>query len=475
MKKIHILLLRNFAGPLIITFFISLFILVMQFLWKYVDELVGKGLEWYLILQLLFYASATFVPLAIPLSILLSSLMTFGNLGERNELVAMKSAGISLREIMLPLIVLSFIISIFAFFFANNIQPVANLKMGSLLYDIREQKPALSIKEDVFYGGIEGYIIKVGKKSADNKTVYNVMIFDHTERFGNNNFTLAESGIMEMTPDKRYLIFKLFNGYNYYEDMKKEKSRARRPMTRTKFQEETRSFDLSGFSLQRTNEEYFKTNFQMLNLKQLGSYIDSAGHIIDKIKQESALNFRNSYANLKELSATNAVDNSLNTIEKDIPSLPEDIRYRVFENALNNARNNRNNIEYYINNIDSQKKLLIRHKIEWHRKFSLSLACFLLFFIGAPLGAIIRKGGFGLPVVVSTLFFLLYHVISFTGEKFVRSGVIEAGVGMWISSALILPLGIFLTYKASMDSPLFDVYSWVLFFRKIFRRKGVQL
>lgn len=446
----------------------------MQFLWKYVDELVGKGLEWYLILQLLFYASATFVPLAIPLSILLSSLMTFGNLGERNELVAMKSAGISLRKIMLPLIVLSFMISIFAFFFANNIQPVANLKMGSLLYDIREQKPALSIKEDIFYSGIEGYIIKVGKKSADNKTVYNVMIFDHTERFGNNNFTLAESGIMELTPDKRYLIFKLFNGYNYYEDMKKDKSRARRPMTRTKFQEETRCFDLSGFSLQRTNEDFFKTNFQMLNLKQLGNYIDSAGRTIDKIKHESALNFRNSYANLKEVTFNSEVKDTLNTFEKDLLSLPEDIRYRVFENALNNARNNRNNIEYYINNIDSQKKLLIRHKIEWHRKFSLSLACFLLFFIGAPLGAIIRKGGFGLPVVVSTLFFLLYHVISFTGEKFVRSGVIEAGMGMWISSAIILPLGIFLTYKASMDSPLFDLYSWALFFGKIFKRKGIQ-
>lgn len=443
----------------------------MQFLWKYVDEMVGKGLEWYLILKLLFYASATFVPLALPLSILLSSLMTFGNLGERYELVAMKSAGISLWKIMTPLIFISTLISIFAFFFSNNILPVANLKMGALLYDIREQKPALSIKEDVFYNGIDGYIIKVGKKSSDNKTIYNVMVFDHTERFGNNNFTLAESGIMELTPDKRYLIFKLFNGSNYYEDMKKEKSRTRHPFTRTKFDEETRRFDLSGFSMQRTNEEFFKNNFQMLNLKQLDVFIDSAENVISRTRKESCLNFRNSYINLNKVQLDSSQAGPAVSYNQTLNMMSKDAAYRVYEYALNNARNNKNNIEYFINNLDAQYKLLIRHKIEWHRKFALSIACLLLFFIGAPLGAIIRKGGFGLPVVVSTLFFLLFHIVSFIGEKFVRSGVLEARYGMWISSAVILPIGVFLTYKATMDSPLFDYFGWMSFFRKTFKCK----
>jgi len=443
----------------------------MQFLWKYVDEMVGKGLEWYLILKLLFYASATFVPLALPLSILLSSLMTFGNLGERYELVAMKSSGISLWEIMTPLILLSFLISVFAFFFSNNILPVANLKMGALLYDIREQKPALSIKEDVFYNGIDGYIIKVGKKSSDNKTIYNIMIFDHTERFGNNNFTLAESGVMELTPDKRYLIFKLLKGSNYYEDMKKEKSRTRHPFTRTKFDEETRRFDLSGFSMQRTNEEFFKNNFQMLNLKQLNTFIDSADNMISRTKKESCMNFRNSYINLNKVQLDLSGSDSKISYNQALKSMSNDASFRVYEYALNNARNNKNNLEYYNNSLEAQKKLLIRHKIEWHRKFALSIACLLLFFIGAPLGAIIRKGGFGLPVVVSTLFFLLFHIISFIGEKFVRSGVLEATFGMWISSAVILPIGIFLTYKATMDSPLFDSVRWGALFRKIFKFK----
>lgn len=461
-KKIHILLLKSFLGPQVMTFFVSLFILVMQFLWKYVDDMVGKGLEWYLILKLLFYASATFVPLALPLSILLSSLMTFGNLSERNEIVAMKSSGIPLWKIMQSLIILVFFVSIFAFVFSNNILPIVNLKMGSLLHDIRTQKPSLSLKEGVYNNSIEGYVIKIGKKENDGKTINNVMIFDHTERLGNNNFTIAKSGRMEFSKDKKSLIFKLYNGYNYLEDIKKLNYRKRRPLTRIHFNEETRLFDLSSFALQRTNEEFFKKNFQMLKLKQLDRFIDTATITLNVTISDFKKNIKNVFEYYK------TIDTNYKTIKNTNNQHYNNIEANnaVIIIALNDARSIRNSIDYQFNNIDAQEKIIIRHEIEWHRKLVLSVACFLLFFLGAPLGAIIKKGGFGLPVVVSTLLFVLYHVISFTGEKFVREGIIIAKYGMWISSLTILPLGLFLTYKASLDSPLFDIDGWQRFFKR---------
>ena len=216
-KKIYQLLLRSYIGPLMMTFFIALFILLMQFLWKYIDDLVGKGLEWYIIAKLLFYASSTFVPLALPLAILLSSLMTFGNLGEHYELVAMKASGISLRKAMMPLIILSIFISGFAFFFSNNVLPVANLKFKSLLYDVKKQKLAFNLKEGMFYHGIQNFVIRVEQKEEDGRTIHDVMIYDHSDKMGNVKVTVAKSGIMEMSPDQQSIIFQLFDGYSYEE------------------------------------------------------------------------------------------------------------------------------------------------------------------------------------------------------------------------------------------------------------------
>lgn len=423
--------------------------------------MVGKGLEWYLILKLLFYASATFVPLALPLSILLSSLMTFGNLSERNEIVAMKSSGVPLWKIMQSLIILVFFVSIFAFIFSNNILPIVNLKMGTLLHDIRTQKPSLSLKEGVYNNSIEGYVIKIGKKETDGKTINNIMIFDHTDRTGNNNFTIAKSGCMEFSKDKKSLVFKLIDGYNYLEDVKKLSYRNRRPMTRIHFKEETRLFDLSSFALQRTNEDFFKKNYQMLNIKQLNGFIDTATIALDLTVSDFKKNIKNGLAFYKTIDSDFKIRKDTNNHIINITDANDASKVA----ALNDARNVRNNIDYEFNNVDAQQKIIIRHEIEWHRKFVLSVACFLLFFLGAPLGAIIKKGGFGLPVVVSTLLFVLYHVISFTGEKFVREGIIFAKYGMWISSLTILPLGLFLTYKASIDSPLFDIDGWKRFFR----------
>ena len=295
MKKLYTLILRTYAGPLLVTFFISLFILLMQFMWMYIDDMVGKGLEWYIIGELLFYASFTFVPLALPLAILLSSLMTFGNLGEHYELVAMKSAGISLRSIMKPLIILSICISIFAFYFSNNVLPIANLKFKSLLYDIRKKKLAVNIKEGLFYNDMEDYVIRVGKKGKDGNRIYKVMVYNHTGGRGNIDVTVADSGLMESTPDGRYLIITLYDGYNYQDKFDQKDARRTNPFQRTFFKTQTQKFDLSAFELNRTNEELFKNNYQMLNIRQLNYFIDSLSMSINKRRLNLAEHYPRNY------------------------------------------------------------------------------------------------------------------------------------------------------------------------------------
>ncbi|RMG78182.1 MAG: YjgP/YjgQ family permease, partial [Bacteroidetes bacterium] len=276
MKKLHKLLLTSYIGPFLLTFFIALFILVMQFLWKYIDEMVGKGLEWYVIAELLIYASANLIPLALPMAVLLSSIMTFGNLGESYELVAMKSAGLSLIRIMKPLIIFTVFLSISAFFFSNHVWPKANLKFASLLYDIRHKKPAIDIQPGIFYRNIEGYVIRVGSKEKDGKTLYDVMIFDHVNTTENNKILYAEKGVMSFAGNDEYLELKLYNGYSYNEIRNKEALKNRNyPLMRTHFKEQIIRFDLTGFKLKRSNQELFKNNYQMLNLAQLERQMDT--------------------------------------------------------------------------------------------------------------------------------------------------------------------------------------------------------
>lgn len=475
-RKLYLFMIKSFFWPFIMTLFIAIFVLLMQWLWKYIDDLVGKGLELTLLAQLLFWASTTMIPLALPLAILLSSIMTFGNLGEHYELVALKASGISLQKIMSPLIVTTIFICVAAFYFSNNLLPYANLKMGSLLYDVREQKPALNIKEGVFYSGIDDFVIKVGSKDKDGVTVYNIMIYDHRERTGTSNLTLAEKGTMEMTADKRYLIFTLTNGINYYENRQSKNSGATHPLQRTKFKEEFRRFDLSGFAMTRTNEEFFKDNYQMMNISQLEFMRDSLSKKLDTLKRRYTVTIDNSlfYTN-KYCKKDSAFTDTSKALAGDfLDNFSEKDRQLVMERAMGLARGVKDHVFYYNSSIKGQTKFMNRHDIEWHRKFTLSVACLVLFFIGAPLGAIIRKGGMGLPVVVSVIFFVIFHVVSFTCEKMVRESVMPAYEGMWIPSLLFLPLGIFLTYKATSDSSLFDVYSYLRFFQRLFRKKEVK-
>lgn len=475
MKKLHKLIIATYLGPFVLTFFITLFILVMQFLWKYIDEMVGKGLESHIIAELLFYASANLVPMALPLAILLSSIMTFGNLGEHYELVSLKTAGMSLLKIMYPLMVVTILTSASAFYFSNNIWPIANLKFATLLYDIRQTKPAFDIKKNVFYKGIDGYVIRVGDKDKDGQTIYDILIYDHTQRRGNNKVITAEKGIMQMSKDDKYLILTLYNGNSYEEMQSEEGRRYNYPLFRSEFDEEIIRFNLSGFQIERTNEDLFKDNYQMLNMFQLQAAIDTLQLHFEKRKKnftdqlsQRMLLFRDSSnvpASIPDSLHNTPFIAHFNTIDK----------ISILDNAVNLTRTSKTYVSGLKNQVESNQRSVWRHLIEWHRKLTLSFACIVLFFIGAPLGAIIRKGGLGLPVVVSVMFFLVFHVLSITGEKLVKQGELLPWQGMWLATAFLFPIGVFLTYKAATDSVILDIDTYrkpFVFIGNLFKRNN---
>lgn len=475
MKKLHLYIVKSYILPFFLTFFVVLFILLMQFLWKYIDDLVGKGLEWYIIAELMLYTSASLVPMALPLAILLSSIMTFGNLGENYELVALKASGLSLQRIMQPLVVTSIIISALAFYFSNEVLPVANLKMGALLWDVTQQKPALNIKPGVYYNGIEGYTIKVKSKDSEKHTLEDIIIHDHTSRMGSNKLIIAKHGKMIMTDDERSLILTLYDGYSYDNmDPYPIKNNRNMLLRRLRFEKQIIRFDLNSFSLERTDEDLFKDHEQMLNLSQLAAAEDT---LLKKIKTRQkmvyeSLAVRYFFGKYPEQlkdepdSTSLALMASFKEDEKGaaIPFSRNDKEdLFIIDAASNLARNVKMYITVSKNDLKLKNWSIRNHRIEWHRKFTISIACLLLFFVGAPLGAIIRKGGLGMPVVMSVMFFLIYHVLSITGEKMAGEGVIEPYQGMWLATAVFFPIGIFLTYKSTTDSSLFDVSAYLDF------------
>ncbi len=452
------------------TFFIAQFVLLMQFLWKYIDDLVGKGLDTLVIGELLFYTSATLVPLALPLAILVSSIMTFGNLAEHFEITAAKASGVSLQRLMIPLFLTAALISVGAFFFSNNVLPFTNLKMGSLLYDIRQQKPSLAIREGVFYNGIEGYSMKIGQKDPDGKTLHNIMIYDHSTSQGNKKVIIAESGKMSSTADQRFLVLTLFNGNSYEEQNKQKLNYDTHPLMRNSFKEYVIRFDLSQFKLNRTNEDLFKGGQQMMNIAQLTQSIDSLNKQYINREDEMVISLSPYFLFLRDSTHTR------NGFSKNMASatfFPVDKSTDILtiDNALNTARSIKSYTSGSYEEMDTRRYHIAKYNVEWHRKLTLSVACFILFLIGAPLGAIIRKGGMGLPLVVSILFFLMYHITSITGEKLAKEGNITAFKGMWLSTFFLLPVGVFLVYKATHDSMIFDAETYKSFFKRVFKRK----
>ena len=456
--------MKAFVGPFIATFFITLFVLVLQFFWLYIDDIVGKGLDFFTIARLMSYVTASVVPLALPLAVLLSSIMTFGNLGETFELVAIKSAGIPLLRFMRPLLVISLIICGIAFLFNNYIIPRATLKLNTLKYDIIVTKPALDIKEGVFYDKIDGYVIKIGKKEK-NGTIRNVVIYEKNYNL-QDNITVADSGLMKVSADKRFLEFYLNSGWRYAE--KGEKLTTNTEFTRMGFKDYKKIFDLSSFKIPKTPDSVFKDNWRMLSVRQLDKAIDSLQKnklsISKNVSAEAALYLafaRNLDSNWKVPPKTNAPVTSFSQV------VPDSSRSAILDIANGQANSVKSIMERYAAEYTARKMNLRLHLIEWHRKFSLSFACLVLFLIGAPLGSIIRKGGIGTPLIFAVAFFVVFFLLNNYGEKFVKQDVLQPLVGMWLATFILLPVGIFLVFKAMRDSQLFNQEFYYRFFRRM--------
>ena len=469
LKKLDILIVRAFIGPFIATFFITLLVLIMQFFWLWVDDFVGKGISTNILIEFIWYQSAMLVPLALPLAILLSSIMTFGSLGESYELVAIKSAGISLLRFMQPLLFISILISGIAFMFSNNIIPIAFLKSRTLLQDIVGAKPSFDLKEGVFYDKINGFAIKIGEKQ-DDSIIRNIIIYEQNNTNLQDNFIIATDGVMRAAENKRYLEFHLKNGWRYEE---RGNNDAQTDYVRLGFKDYKRQFDISSFGLQeRTNDSVNMTNARMYSMRQLNVYIDSMkkvnGQLGERVKRDVLI--QHSFIKFLDSNWTSKPDTSLvKSIDELIPdSLEQPIRQKV----LNKLSNMRISTEVVMADHKIQSKTLRQHQIEWHRKISYSAACLVLFLIGAPLGSIIRKGGIGSPLVFAIAFFMIFYFTNSTGEKAAKEGSMDVVVGMWLSTFVLLPIGLFLIYKAMGDSQLFnrDYYGRIIYRFK--NRKG---
>lgn len=467
-KKLDTLILKAFVGPFIATFFITLFVLVMQFFWKYIDDLVGKGLGIADIAELTLYVSTTVIPYTMPISILISSIMTFGNLGESFELVAIKSAGISLLRFMRPVFFFSVLLSISAFLIANYIMPVANLKFATMLYDIRVAKPAFDIKEGIFYNKIPGYAIKVGKKETDGNSIRNIIIFESQFSLQDNIIT-AEKGKMQISDDKKFLEFDLENGWRYQE--KGPYNTIATDYYRLGFKRYKKVFDLSSFNMMKTPDSMFRGSYDMLNVTQLNQASDSihkiiANNVRSRIPKEVTVHFLSAPIFLKgdtNIPLMKQIPSKAASYGKTLPNDALTMTYSKAADKINLVKNALDLVAYD----DKQKSYDNRlYQIAWHKKFALSFACMILFLIGAPLGAIIRKGGLGMPLVVAVIFFLIFHLLNMFGEKFVRQEILPPFWGIWLSCIAMLPIGLFLVYKSMNDSQLFNKEFYFRLFKK---------
>jgi lipopolysaccharide export system permease protein len=475
-KKLDKLVIKAFIGPFVATFFITLLVLIMQFFWLYIDDFVGKGLDTSIILEFVLYLSATLVPLALPLAILLSSLMTFGNLGESFELVAIKSAGISFLRFMRPLFIVSLLLGGVAFIFSNYVIPVANLKQRTLLADIVYSKPAFDLKEGVFYDKIAGFAIKVGKKESDS-IIHDVIVYEQSNTL-QDNFIIAKSGTMRVTGNKRFLEFNLKDGWRYQEKGDPY-SRNNTEYIRIGFKEYRKQFDLRslGFSA-RTADSVNKNNEKMLSLRQLDKAIDSLETELGQFRQltmrENFRLFR--FPTYLDSSWEKYPDTSKAIVKSFNDLLPDSAKSAVNQSVTNLTGGLRISTESYDLTLKAKEKALRKHWMEWHRKIVLSLACLVMFLIGAPLGSIIRKGGLGTPLIFAIVFFMIFYFASTTGEKSVSVNTLSPFTGMWLATFILVPVGVFLTYKAMHDSRIFnkESYSQLGKYLRFRRKKSVQ-
>ncbi len=478
-------MLRSFLPLFLMTFFICLFIVLMQFLWRYIDDLVGKGLEFHVLGELFFYAALTMVPMALPLAILLASLMTFGNLGERFELTAMKASGVSLVKVMRPLMVFIAFVAVGAFFFQNNVLPIAQTKMWTLLYSVRQKSPEVEIPEGVFYDQIPGYNLYVESKNQETGTLYDMMIYDVSRGFDNTRVILADSGHLKMADDKAHLFLQLYDG-EQFENLRdnnggSSSTGAYQPYRRETFKtkEILVAFDAN---FNRMDESGMRNQYVGKNIEELQATIDSVTLRVDSIGASIGKSIKEyPYAGISYYKvdyshpenprverAPVALDKPIDidsVFYKEKPSMTRS----YLAQAINRARQMKQDYEFQSYSMADDKKTIRRHGIEMHKKFTLSFACLIFFFIGAPLGAIIRKGGIGTPLVISVFLFIFYYIIDNTGYKMARDGKVEVWEGIWLSSFVLLPLGVFFTYKAVRDSAVLNIDAYKLL---ILRMRG---
>ena len=470
MKKLDQFIIKSFVGPFIAILLVVVFILVMQFLWLYIDELVGKGLSMRVILEFLAWGSATMLPLSLPLATLLASMMTLGTLGENNELLAIKAAGISLQRILVPLGIICAVISVGAFFVSNDLIPVAYNKIYTLRDDIGKTKDEIKIPTGTFYNGIEGYILRVNERNDDSGMMKGVMVYNHTKNKGNTSLTIADSAIMKMSKDKTYLTFILYDGTNYEETNDKKYRDTTLQLQKIDFHKQEMVIPLENYAFQKSDSSRFDDQVKSMDLNQLQHSQDSIGALSLAGKEEDLTAMRRS--------RTLRYNSQLDTATQKLPETPfvrkdigqwKSIKDEIvsLQKAKKNAEEIQMALESYSRNRYHHNYLLRLIDIEILKKFALSIACLIFFFIGAPLGAIIRKGGLGVSAIISVLFFVAYWVIDISGTKLARDGAVGAFHGVFFSSYVLLPTGLFLSWKAINDSAIFSMDTLKNEFRKI--------
>ncbi|MCM1300844.1 MAG: LptF/LptG family permease [Alistipes senegalensis] len=462
MKTIHKFVLKAYLGPMILTFFIVMFVLLMNFVWRYIDELVGKGLSTGIIIELFTYAMANMIPMGLPLAMLLAAIMTMGNLGENYELLAMKSAGMSLIQITKPLIILTSFVAVGSFFISNNLVPYANRKMFSIIFDIRQQKQALEFQDGLFFNGIENMSIRVGRQEPDTHLLHDVLIYDNRATNGNMNTIVADSGYIRLSDDKRHLLVTLYNGETY-EQTRNSQWFNKSTLRHHRFDLQDQKIAMDGFAMGRTDANLF-SNSQTKNINELQQDIDSLERTVNVSTTRSYEPLLKEQLFVRDNSVLPIPDslrfdksgfrNAL--ITDTLARLPVREQNRIWNQARTLAKNSRNMFAFDESATKEALNQLYRSKVEWHKKISLPVSIMIFFLIGAPLGAIIRKGGLGLPVVVSVIFFVIYYMISLSGEKLAKEGSWNAIYGMWLSTFVLTPIAAYLTYKATNDSALLD-------------------
>ncbi|MEO1437550.1 MAG: LptF/LptG family permease, partial [Bacteroidota bacterium] len=481
MKKIDKLIISSFVPPFILTYFIAVFVFVMQFLWKYIDDIIGKGLDLHYILELIFFRSVALFPTAFPVAILVSSVMVMGNLAEKFELATLKSAGIPLLRIMASMILFCSFISICSFVTANWLIPYSNLKFKSLLYDIRRQKPTLSLSAGIFNEDFGGTIIRIGSKEEDDRTLNDIMIYDHSENRGNVSQLLASKGEMYADDSERYLILKMYEGTQYQEVKPGNREKADNyEHLQITFSEWERVFDLSEFDLQETKEDLFKGHQSMKRIDQLNVALDSLD--IRRANRIKAMRRHLSSYYLYERQKTDTLKKHkeyhfpkamLDTLPQRFElTIADHLREMQYQKAHTLARNVRNYTKSSRDEMPRISEAIVKHKNEIHRKYAWAAACLIFLFIGAPMGTIVRKGGFGWPLLFSIIFFVFYIMSSIAGEKMAENLAVSSFLGMWMPNIVLLPLGVFLTWKAMNDSKLLNLETYIAFFRMLTKILG---